>query len=313
VAAQKILKLGIGLSEDHPQGQSAKKFAELLAQKTGGKVIAKVYANGSLGNDISMVSALRGGIQEMVVPDSSTLAGIIKDFGVINFPLVINSEQEADALLDGPFGQKLLAMLPDKGLVGLGFWENGFRHITNSRRPITKAEDIAGLKLRVIQNPMFVDTFATLGANATPMAFTELYSAMEQKAVDGQENPTATILASKFYEVQKHVVTSRHMYSAWVLLLSKKAWDGLTPEEQKAVQEAGREATIYERKTIRDFSTNALSELKKQGMQVTELSAAEQTKMREKLVPVITKYSKEFGEATAKEMFAELERIRAKK
>jgi TRAP-type transport system periplasmic protein len=313
VAAQKILKLGIGLSEDHPQGQSAKKFAELLAQKTGGKVIAKVYANGSLGNDISMVSALRGGIQEMVVPDSSTLAGIIKDFGVINFPLVINSEQEADALLDGPFGQKLLAMLPDKGLVGLGFWENGFRHITNSRRPITKAEDIAGLKLRVIQNPMFVDTFATLGANATPMAFTELYSAMEQKAVDGQENPTATILASKFYEVQKHVVTSRHMYSAWVLLLSKKAWDGLTPEEQKAVQEAGRESTMYERKTIRDFSVNALSELKKQGMQVTELSAAEQTKMREKLVPVITKYSKEFGEATAKEMFAELERIRAKK
>ena len=313
VAAQKILKLGIGLPEDHPQGQSAKKFAELLAQKTGGKVIVKVYANGTLGNDLSMISALRGGTQEMVVPDSSTLAGTIKDFGVINFPLVIQSEQEADALLDGPFGQKLLALLPEKGLVGLGFWENGFRHITNSRRPITKAEDIAGLKLRVIQNPMFVDTFATLGANATPMAFTELYSAMEQKAVDGQENPAATILASKFYEVQKHVVTSRHMYSAWILLLSKKAWDGLTPDEQKAVQEAGRESTLYERKTIRDFSASALAELKKQGMQVTELSSSEQNKMREALVPVIAKYSKEFGEASSKEMFTELERIRAKK
>lgn len=312
-AAQKVLKFGIGLPEDHPQGMAAKKFAELLAQKTGGKVVAKVYANGTLGNDLSMISALRGGTQEMVAPDSSTLAGMIKDFGVINFPLTINNEQEADALLDGPFGQKLLAMLPEKGLVGLGFWENGFRHVTNSRHAITKADDIAGLKLRVIQNPLFIDTFAALGANATPMAFSELYSAMEQKAVDGQENPSATILASKFYEVQKYVVTSRHMYSAWVLLLSKKAWDGLTPEEQKAVQEAGRESTQYERKTIRDFSVNALNELKKQGMQVTELPAAEQAKMREKLVPVIRKFSKEFGEASAKDMATELEHIRAKK
>ena len=313
VAAQKVLKLGIGLSEDHPQGQSAKKFAELLAQKTGGKVTVKVFANGALGNDVTMISALRGGTQEMVVPDSSTLVGIVKDFGVINFPLSINSAQEADALLDGPFGQKLLALLPEKGLVGLGFWENGFRNITNSRRPIAKAEDIVGLKLRVIQNPLFIETFATLGANATPMAFTELYSAMEQKAVDGQENPTATILASKFYEVQKHVVTSNHMYSAWVLLISKKAWDGFTADEKTAVQEAARESTVYERKVIRDFSANALAELKKQGMQVTELPAAEQAKMRDKLAPVIVKYSKDFGEATAKEMFAELERIRAKK
>ena len=313
VAAQKVLKLGIGLPEDHPQGQAAKKFAELVAQKTGGKVTAKVFANGTLGNDVTMISALRGGTQEMVVPDSSTLVGIVKDFGVLNLPLTINTEQEADALLDGPFGQKLLTLLPEKGLVGLGFWENGFRNITNSRRPITKAEDIVGLKLRVIQNPLFIETFATLGANATPMAFTELYSAMDQKAVDGQENPTATILASKFYEVQKHVVTSNHMYSAWVLLISKKAWDGFTADEKKAVQEAARESTLYERKIIREFSANALAELKKQGMQVTELPAAEQARMRAKLAPVIVKYSKDFGEATSKEMFAELERIRARK
>lgn len=201
-----------------------------------------MFANGTLGNDVTMISALRGGTQEMVVPDSSTLVGIVKDFGVINFPLSINSAQEADALLDGPFGQKLLALLPDNGLVGLDFWENGFRNITNSRRPIARAEDIVGLKLRVIQNPLFIETFATLGANATPMAFSELYSAMDQKAVDGQENPTATILASKFYEVQKHVVTSNHMYSAWVLLLSKKAWDSFTADEKKS--RAGSRARI---------------------------------------------------------------------
>ena len=203
--------------------------------------------------------------------------------------------------------------MPDKGLIGLAFWENGFRHVTNSKRPITKAEDLAGLKIRVIQNPLFIETFNTLGANATPMPFTELYSALEQKAVDGQENPTATILASKFYEVQKHTVLSKHIYSAWVLLLSKKTWDGLSADEKKAVQEAAREATLFERKTIRDFSDKALAELKKNGMQVSELPAAEQDKMRQKLQPVVAKFSKEFGEGAAKDMMGELEKARGKK
>jgi TRAP-type transport system periplasmic protein len=313
VSAQKVLKVGIGLSDDHPQGIAVKKFAELLQQKSGGKLTAKLFASGSLGNDVTMISSLRGGTQEMVVPDSSTLVSLIKDFGVLNFPLTINDEREADALLDGPFGRKLLDLLPDKGLIGLGFWENGFRHVSNSKRAIAKADDLAGLKIRVIQNPLFIDTFNTLGANAVPMPFTELYTALEQKAVDGQENPTATILASKFYEVQKHVVLSRHIYSVWVLLLSKKTWDGLSADEKKAVQDAGREATLFERKTIREFSEKALGELKAKGIQVTELPAAEQARLREKLQPVVAKFSKEFGAATAQEMAAELARIRARK
>jgi len=315
VAAQvkeHVFKVGIGLTEDHPQALSVKRFGELLAQKSGGKLGAKVYASGTLGNDVTMISALRGGTLEMTVPDSSTLVSLVKDFGVLNLPLAFNTEQEADAVLDGPFGQKLLAKLPEKSLIGLGFWENGFRHVTNSRRPITKADDLAGLKLRVIQNPLFIDSFAALGANATPMPFTELYSAMEQKAVDGQENPPATILASKFYEVQKHLALTGHMYSAWVLLMSKKTWDGLSPEEQKIVQEAAREATLFERKSIRDFSTKALGDLKTAGMQVTELSAAERARMRDKLQPVVAKFSKEFGEDSSKELTAELEKARRK-
>jgi tripartite ATP-independent transporter DctP family solute receptor len=311
-SAQKVLKVGIGLSEDHPQGVAVKKFGELLSQKSGGKLTAKLFASGSLGNDVTMISSLRGGTQEMTVPDSSTLVSLVKDFGVINLPMVIQNEKEADALLDGPVGQKLLDKLPEKGLIGLGFWENGFRHVSNSRKPITKADDFAGLKIRVIQNPLFIDTFNTLGANAVPMPFTELYSAMEQKAVDGQENPTATILASKFYEVQKHLVLSKHIYSTWVLLMSKRTWDGLSGEEQKLVQDAAREATLYERKTIRDFGDKALGELKKAGMQVTELPASEQARLREKLQPVVAKYSKEFGEDSSKELMAELDKARHK-
>ena len=137
-----------------------------------------------------MISALQGGTQEMTIPDTSTLVGIsgLKDFGLINLPFLIQTGQEADALLDGPFGQKLMAKLPEKGLIGFGFWENGFRQVTNSRRPITKAEDFAGLKLRVIQNPLFIDTFRELGANAVPMPFTEVYTALETKTIDGQES-----------------------------------------------------------------------------------------------------------------------------
>lgn len=306
-------KIGTGLSEDHPQAQALKYFAEQLAAKSGGKLVARVYASGSLGNDVSMTSALRGGTLEMSIPDSSTLGSLVKPFGVLNLPLTFNNEEEADAVLDGPLGQKLLAQLPDKGLIGLGYWENGFRHVTNSRRPVLRADDLSGLKLRVIQSPLFLETFNALGANATPMPFTELYSAMEQAAVDGQENPPATILASKFYEVQKHLVLSRHMYSAWVLLMSKKTWDGLSAQEQKIVQDAAREATLYERKTIRAFSTTALADLKKAGMQITDLPPAEQAKMRSKLQPVLAKFSKEFGEDTTAELNAELAKLRGAK
>ena len=306
-----VFKIGTGLNEEHPQAKALKYFAEQLAAKSGGKLVARVYTGGSLGNDISMTSALRGGTLEMTIPDSSTLVSLVKPFGVLNLPLTFNNEKEADAVLDGPFGQKLLATLPEKGLIGLGFWENGFRHVTNSRRPVQRAEDLSGLKLRVIQSPLFLDTFNALGANATPMPFTELYTAMEQTAVDGQENPAATILASKFYEVQKHMVLSRHMYSAWVLLMSRKTWDGLSAQEQKLVQEAAREATLYERKTIRAFSETALAELKKAGMQITEMPAAEQAKMRSKLQPVLAKFSKEFGEDATTELNGELAKVRS--
>ena len=309
---ERTLKVGIGLNDDHPQGLSITRFGEIVGQKTGGKIKVKLFAAGALGNDATMISALRGGTQEMTCPDSSTLVSLVKDIGLLNLPFVINNEQEADALLDGPLGSRLLAGLPAKGLIGLAFWENGFRQVTNSKRPINTAADLAGLKIRVIQNSLFVDTFAAFGSNPLPMPFPEVYTALEQKAIDGQENPVATILSSKFYEVQKHLALTRHIYSVWVLLLSKKTWDSMSPEEQKIIQDAAREATLFERKTIRDFEAKALGEVKKNGMQVTELSATEQAALRAKVKPVVEKYSKEFGEASAKEMIGELEKIRGK-
>jgi TRAP-type transport system periplasmic protein len=313
-AEERNIKVGIGLTPDHPQGQAVTRFSELVAQKSDGKMKVKLFAGGALGNDVTMISALQGGTLEMTVPDTSTLVGQagLKDFGLINLPLMFAKGEEADAVLDGPFGQKLLAKLPEKGLIGLGFWENGFRHVSNSRRPIAKAEDFAGLKLRVIQNPLFIDTFTALGASAQPMPFPEVYTALEQKTVDGQENPLATILASKFYEVQKHAVLSGHIYSVWAFLVGKKFWDRLTPEEQKILADAAKEATDFERKTIRAFDAKALEELKSKGLQVTTLNEAETAKLREKTKPVWAKFTKEFGEASADEMLAELKKVRAK-
>jgi tripartite ATP-independent transporter DctP family solute receptor len=312
---ERNIKVGIGLSADHPQGQSVTRFTELVEQKSGGKIKVRLFAGGSIGNDVTMISALQGGTQEMTVPDTSTLVGIagLKDFGLINLPFLLNKNEEADALLDGPFGQKLLAKLPERGLIGLGFWENGFRQVTNSRRPVVKAEDFAGLKLRVIQNPLFIDTFAALGASAQPMPFPEVYTALEQRVVDGQENPLATILASKFFEVQKHAVLSNHIYSVWAVLMSKRFWDRLTPDEQKIITEAAKEATDFERKTIRAFEAKALEELKANGMQVTTLPEAEVAKLRDKTKPVWTKFTKEFGEASADEMMGVLNQARASK
>jgi TRAP-type transport system periplasmic protein len=312
---ERNIKVGIGLTADHPQGQAVAKFGELVSQKSDGKIKVKLFAGGLLGNDVSMVSSLQGGTQEMTIPDTSTLVGIagLKEFGLINLPFALNSSEEADALLDGPWGQKLMAKLPEKGLVGLGFWENGFRQISNNRHPINKAEDISGLKLRVIQNPLFIDTFKALGANALPMPFPEVYTALETGTVDGQENPLATLIASKFYEVQKHAVISNHIYSVWAFLISKKFWDKLSADEQKILTEAANEATAFERKTIRAFDATALEEIKSKGIQVTTLSDEETAKLREITKPVSAKFTQEFGEAGAKEMAAELEKIRAGK
>ena len=244
--SERTIKVGIGLNEDHPQAQAMKKFGELVAQKSDGKIKVKLFAGGTLGNDVTMISSLQGGTLEMTVPDTSTLVGSagLEPFGLINLPFLFTKSEQADALLDGPFGQQLMTRLPDKGLIGLGFWENGFRQVTNSRRPINTAADFAGLKLRVIQNPLFIDTFTALGVSAQPMPFPEVYTALEQGVVDGQENPLATILASKFYEVQTNTVISNHIYSVWALLMSKKFWDKLSPDEQQLITEAGKEATL---------------------------------------------------------------------
>lgn len=306
---ERTFKLGLQNPKGHPLELGASKFAELVAQKSGGKLKVTVFPGGTLGGDAQTVSALQGGTVEITVLNSGILASQVKDFAVFDFPFMFASPKEADAVVDGPFGQSLHAKLAEKGIVGLAYWELGFRNITNSKKPINTVEDIAGLKLRVIPNAINVDWVKAVGANPTPMAFPEVYAGLESKAIDGQENPFSVILANKFYEVQKHLAVTNHQYNPQSMIFSKKVWDGLSADEKKIVQEAAVEAGRYQRQVNRDQAASQLAELKKAGMQVTEFSAAEQAKLRDKFKPVVEKHGAAIA-ATVAELQAELAKIR---
>jgi tripartite ATP-independent transporter DctP family solute receptor len=297
-------------SMEHPQGLGAKKFADLVEQRSGGKIKVRVFPGGQLGGDLQNVSALQGGTLDLMVLNAGLLVGIVKDFAVLDLPFLFNTAEEADAVVDGPVGTKLFEKLPDKGLVGLGYFELGFRNVTNSKRPIAKAEDFQGIKLRVLQSPLFIDLFNTLGANTVAMPFPEVYTALEQRVIDGQENPVTVIFDTKFQEVQKYLSLTRHIYNAQSVIMSKKTWDKLSEEERKIVQASLNEAEAYQRQVSREKSLQVLDDLKKAGMQVNEVSPQEIARIREKIKPVVEKYAKEAGEPLMAEVNAEIAKKR---
>ena len=309
-AQDKTIKFATQNPKGHPLVMGMEKFAEIVAAKSAGKLKVNLFPGGVLGSDQANVSALQGGTLEMVTMNSGILASQVKDFSVYDFPFMFASTREADAVLDGPFGKKMHAKLEEKGLVGLTYWELGFRNITNSKRPLLKVEDIAGLKLRVIPNPINVDWVKALDANPTPLPFPEVYAALEQKAIDGQENPVTVINANKFYEVQKFAAITNHQYNPQSVMISKKFWDTLSAAEKQIVQDAAIEAGKYQRDQARSQVAAALDNMKKNGMQVTEFPAAEVLKFADKMKPVISKHAATAGEATVTELLAELAKLR---
>jgi TRAP-type transport system periplasmic protein len=306
----RLIRFGYGLAEDSNQGRAAKFFADDLAKRTAGKLRMKGFGNASLGSDIQMQNALIGGAQEMMVGSTATLVGIESDFGVYDLPFVFRNEKEADAILDGPFGQALLNKLQEKGLVGLVYWENGFRNLTNSKHPITKMEDLQGIKLRVMQNPVYLDMFKGFGANPVPLAFSELFTALETGTVDGQENPVTTIQSSKFYEVQKYMSLTKHVYSPWIVLVSKKWWDGLNADERKAIQESAIAARDFERKDSRASSAKAIDFLKQKGMQVTVVSDKEIERMQDTTRQAMVKFAGDGHAKLVKDLQTDLDKMR---
>ena len=307
---ERAIKLSYVTAKDSPYGLGVARFADLVAQKSEGKIKVRGYSDGQLGAEVQSISSAQGGVLEMSLVSTAAATGNVKEFALFDLPFLFSDEKEAYAVLDGPVGTQLLDKLTDRGVVGLCYWEVGFRHVTNSKHPVVKLEDFQGLKLRTIQNPVFVDVFNTLGANASPMAFTEVYTALESKALDGQETPYNIIYTSRFHEVQKYLSATKHIYGPGVMLVGKKFWDQLSGDEKKILRDACAEAREYERKASRDLDVKVLAEMKAKGLIVNDISPEERGRMRDKVKPVIEKYTAVVGPDLVKQAYAEIERVR---
>ncbi len=303
---QQEVKFAGANQKGHPQVTGMEKFAEIMKDKSGGKIVVNLFPGGVLGGDVQTVSALQGGVVQMMVLNAGILQNIAKPFSSVDLPFLFTSGPQADKVMDGPFGEHLNAMLPEKGLVSLGYWELGFRNLTNKKRAVTSLDDLKGLKIRIIQSPIMVDLFGALGTNAVPLAYTELYTALETGTVDGQENPYANIIAAKFYEVQKYLTNTRHIYNPQIVIISKKFWDTLNADEQKLFKDAAVEAKTFQRKVNRDKDADFLKQIKELGMQVTDLAPAELAKFQAAVKPVVDKYTDQIGAETMKLLQAEL-------
>lgn len=296
----------------HPQGLGAKKFADLVKEKSDGKISVRLFPGGTLGGDLQTVSALQGGTLDITVLNSGILSAQSKDFAMLDLPFLFNDTAEVDAVVDGPVGLALAASLESQGLIGLGYWDLGFRNVTNSKRPITKPEDMAGLKIRVIQSPIYLETFTALGANPVPMPFPEVYTGLEQKTVDGQENPYTVIRGSKFEEVQKYLSGTGHIYNPQSFVISKRTWDKFSQDEKALITAAAQEATAYQRTVSRQQQDEALTALKG-SMTFNEITPAEIERFREVVKPVVEKFSKDIDPALMAQMNDELAKVRASK
>ena len=305
----RVIKFGHLVQPGHPIALGAEKFAELVASKSGGKMKVREYGASVLGSEAQQVGALQGGVQEMFAPATTSVASLVKEMSLIDTPFSFSSAKQVDALLQGPFGQTMLKKLEDKGLVGLDYWETGFRNVTNSRKPVTSPDDVKGLKIRVMGNPLFLESFSALGTNPVPMAFGELYGALESRALDAQENPYSIVLTSKFYEVQKYMSVTNPVYTANPVLVSKKFWDRLTPDEQKILRDAAREAGAYHRALSREVAAKDRQALLAKGMQINEVPKETIAKMRETTKPVADKFAATYDPALVELYRAEMKKI----
>ena len=290
--AQTTLKVGHVFAADHPWQIALNGMAQDVSEATNGEVVIEVYPAAQLGGDREMAEGLGLGTIEMGLFGTGALQVLDKRLIVEELPYAWPTREHAYRALDGKLGEALADVLREKNITTLSWWESGYRHITNSVRPIETPEDLQGIKLRVPEAELRVDTFRQLGALPTPMAFSEVFTALQQGAVDGQENPLATIHASKFYEVQDHLALSGHIWGSAVLTISDRAWNRLSEEQQKLLQEAAEKWKIEERQMIVESDEQLLTELEAAGVQITRPDAAA---FQEAVAPIWDQYEAEFG------------------
>lgn len=268
-SAKTVIRVAHTIAPDSHYHQGLLQLDKLLKERTNGEIELEVYHSAQLGSERDAVEGVAMGTLEMTLVSSAPLANFTNKFMIFNLPFIVRDREKAYAWMDGPEGQKILDSLLEQNIVGLGIWENGFRNLTNSQVAVKKPEDVDGLKIRLMENPIHVATFKTLGAYPVPMPFGELFTALQQKTVDGQENPLIIIYTSKFYEVQDYVTMTGHFYAPAVLLINKTFWENtLTEEQRKIFRECEQEAKTWERQFSQKGDQELAAKLKEAGMEV---------------------------------------------
>ncbi|PLR78524.1 ABC transporter substrate-binding protein [Bacillus sp. V3-13] len=307
---QVVIKIGSVNNDKHTLYKGYQKFKEIIEKETGGKIKVEIYANGQLGDDRTMIEGLQFGTLEAVGVSTSMLANWAPPMLAYDLPFAFPDNETAYQVLDGPFGEKVGKLLEKENLVLLAYMENGFRQLTNNEKEIKSVKDLKGLKIRTMQTPVHLETWKKLGASPTPMAYTELFTAMQQGVIDGQENPYGNMAMDKFYEVQKYLTETNHVYNPMGLVISKKFFDGLSEEDKKIIKNAAVEAAKYQRELNQQENESYKQTLIDNGMQITELSPEAIDEFSNATQSIYETFSSEIGKEYLEEFLAELEKYK---
>lgn len=296
IAAPKEVKLGYALAVNSHYGAAAKAWADSVEKATNNAFAIKHFPSSALGGERELIEGLQLGTVEAAIVSTGALSNFVSDVGIVDIPFLFRDTQHARAVLDGKFGQDLLAKFQQRGLVALAWGEQGFRHLTNNKVSVQNVADLKGLKIRVTENPVHITAFRTLGAAPTPMSWPEVISALQQGTIDGQENPISVLTSSKLWEVQKHLTLTSHVYAPVVLVLSPSFWGSLTDAQKAAFTEGAKAGGQASRAFVDDVEAKGVEMAKSNGMQVVENVDA--AAFRAALEPAYKQYAKKFGQQT---------------
>jgi len=306
-------KVGHAMPESHPQAASMNKFVELVGKYTNNNVQLKAFHSAVLGSDEKQLQGVQAGTQEFYIGTLAPLSTRIKEVQVWDLPFMFENTKEVYALLDGDSSKKIFQKLDGTGLHGLMWTGMGFRNLSNSKHPVTSLDEIGGLKIRVMANPVALDTWKTIGANAVPMAFAEVFTALEIKAIDGQENPLLHMWSNKMQEVQKFISLTNHVYTPVALVVSEKFWTKLSDADKAGIQKAADEVKLLQRQLLDDGDKDVIKKFGEAGVKVDQMPSAELAKIRDKVKPVVDKFAPKIGEDFIKGFYAEIDKVRAAK
>jgi tripartite ATP-independent transporter DctP family solute receptor len=293
-SAQTPMKINISLAQNSHYGVAIDTFAREVEARTGGRYKIQTFYAGALGAERESVEGVQLGTLDLTLTSTGPLPNFVPDVAILDIPFLFRDYAHARAVLDGPIGQDMLQKFPPKGIVALAWAENGFRHMTNSKRPVNVPDDLKGLKMRTMENPIHIQAYKQFGILPTPMAFTEVFTALQQGTVDGQENPLSVITAAKLDQVQKNLSLTGHVYSPAVILMNKGQWDKLSAADRQAFLDAAREAVKANRARIDDDERKAVADLRAKGMAVVD--NVDKAKFQATLTPVYADFGKRFGQ-----------------